>query len=91
MDIITGTLNRTVEPTKIQHQFIVTDHFIFDGKPVTEDHVVYDCHNCDEYLLHLEAIRSNNRDDDDDYSYAGPQEIIVAGKTYYFPKFLCND
>lgn len=82
----TGLLKRTIEPTGKGGQFLVTDHFIFEGKPATETHIVYDSTSSNSYH---DAVNKSHSPFED--MYVGPWPLEIEGNTYFIPQFQCTD
>lgn len=83
--MITGVLKRTIEPTNKAGQFKMTEHFIFEAHPATEDHTIYDSTTSEAYH---DAVFAGI---DTDSRYVGPWPLDIDGKTYYIPQFDSRD
>lgn len=74
--------NKTVRPTHRPHMFIITDHYEFDGRPATQEHLVYESTTCNAYH---DAVNKRGWSYED--VYVGPKAIEIDGYTYYYPVF----
>lgn len=79
----TAVNKRTIERVS-EDEFLITDHFEFEGKPATQEKTVYSSPSCGAYCDYVAQEVGG------DYYYVGASKINVGGRDYYYPKFAMD-